>query len=121
MAGKRRFNSVAEDRICQRFRSGESALQIANSLRCSPTTVERVLRRHREQRRGPGQYQLLARHRDHGPTVEAEVVRLYRGGLSTYQVARKLKVSQGMVGRILRERNEPRRCISDAMQLRAAA
>lgn len=46
---------------------------------------------------------------------------LYRSGLSTYQVAKELKVTQGAVARSLRRSKTKRRSISDAMLLRAAA
>ena len=63
--------------------------------------------------------QIIKRHRAHGHGIEITVLLLYRDGLSTYRVAKKLKLSQGMVGRILRERKQPRRTLSQAARIAA--
>ena len=52
------------------------------------------------------------------PDYDAKISVLYRCGLSTYQVANRLGISQGMVSDALKRTGTPKRSRSEAMRLR---
>lgn len=50
--------------------------------------------------------------------MDDKIALLYLTGHSTYQVARRLHLTEGKVNRSLRRTNTPRRTISEAKKLR---
>lgn len=93
--------------ILRRYTAGETCHEVARALGVSTSTVwtaaqsAGVSRSRRDAQ--------LTQRRRKRRQIELLVVRCYQSGLSTYETADRLDVSQGMVARILRERNIPRR------------
>lgn len=103
---------ASDEEISQMYLSGLDSVEIAEKLDVDPTTIRKRLHKGGTMR-SRSEAQTMRR----GLLDDAEVVKLYREGMSLLQVAKKFGVSHPAIRYRLKKVGEPIRSISEARKL----